>query len=134
MRAKSLHDFADRTGRKRRVIHAPGALKSWEDVAEKLPSQKTALIEGALCQLFMDWIDGARLHRQWAEPEGDLDRGTKFFAIKRIPVRAYFWYSEVHKDTIVSSHYVKKSWQKLRKADIERVRANWRDERSGKVQ
>jgi hypothetical protein len=116
------------------VIHAPGALKSWEDVAEKLPSQKTALIEGALCQLFMDWIDGARLHRQWAEPEGDLDRGTKFFAIKRIPVRAYFWYSEVHKDTIVSSHYVKKSWQKLRKADIERVRANWRDERSGKVQ
>jgi hypothetical protein len=52
------------------------------------------------------------------------------FAIKRIPIRAYFWYSEVHRDTIVISHYVKKSWKKLRKADIERVRANWRGERA----
>lgn len=131
MRAKSLHDFADRQGRKRRVIHAPGALESWDDAATTLPAQKANLIEGQLMQLFTDWIDGARLHRNWAEPEGDLDRNTKFFAIKRIPVRAYFWYSEAHADTIVISHYVKKTWQKLRTRDIRKVKANWRAERAG---
>jgi len=116
------------------VIHAPGALESWDEVVAKLPLQKANLIEGALVQLFMDWIDGARFHAQWAEPEGDLDRGTKFYAIKRIPVRAYFWYSEIHKDTIVISHYVRKSWRKLRKADIKRVQANWRYEKAGILQ
>jgi len=115
------------------VVHARGALESWDEVAAKLPSQKANLIEGALVQLFTDWIDGARFHLQWAEQEGDLDRSTKFFAIKRIPVRAYFWYSEIHQDTIVISHYVKKSWRKLRKADIERVRANCRDEKAGNL-
>lgn len=82
-------------------------------------------------QLFTDWIDGARLHRNWAEREGDLDRNTKFFAIKRIPVRAYFWYSEVHNDTIVISHYVNKTWQKLRATDIRKVKANWQVEKTG---
>ena len=131
MKVESLADFADRKGRRRRVIHAPGALESWDEVAAQLPSQKANLIEGALMQLFTDWIDGARFHGRWAEPEGNLDRDTKFFAIKRIPVRAYFWYSEIHKDTIVISHYAKKTWQKLRKADSKRVQANWRDEKSG---
>ena len=134
MRAACLHDFADRRGRKRRVIHAPGALESWDEIAAKLPSQKANVIEGALVQLFTDWIGGVRLHGQWAEPEADLDRDTKFFAIKRVPVRAYFWYSEMHKDTIVISHYVKKSWNKLRQADINRVKANWRYEKSRSTQ
>ncbi len=89
------------------------------------------MIEGQLIQLFTDWIDGARLHASWAAPEGNLNRSTKFFAIKRIPVRVYFWYSTIHKDTIVISHYVKKAWPKLRNVDIRRVKANWRNEAAG---
>lgn len=131
MKFRSIHDFEDRQGRRRRVIHSPGALESWDAVARKLPVQKANVIEGQLIQLFSDWIDGVRLHGNWAEPEANLDASTKFFAIKRIPIRAYFWYSQRHKDTIVISHYVKKTWLKLRQADINRVRKNWRNEIAG---
>jgi len=54
-------------------------LESWDAVARKLPVPKANLIEGQLIQLFSDWIDGVRLHGNWAEPEASLDGSTKFF-------------------------------------------------------
>jgi hypothetical protein len=131
MTERSIHEFADKQGSRRRVIHSPGALDSWEKVAAKLDHRKAALIEGQLIAVFDDWIDGSRFHSGWAEPEGNLTRATKFFAIKRIPIRAYFWYSKKHKDTIVISHYVKKTWRKLRSEDTKLVKANWERENAG---
>ena len=131
MKYTSIHEFADLKGSKRRVIHAPGALNSWEVAASRLSSRKAAEIEGFLIGLFEAWIDGQRLHGGWAAPEGDLDRNTKFYAIKRIPVRAYFWYSVIHDNTIVISHYVVKKWNNLRAKDIARVRTNWQAEKAG---
>lgn len=131
MKHRSIHEFANLKGNRRRVIHAPGALNSWEVTASGLSSRKAAEIEGFLIGLFEAWIDGQRLHRGWAAPEGDLDLNTKFYAIKRIPVRAYFWYSVIHDNTIVISHYVVKKWNNLRAQDIARVRANWKAERAG---
>jgi hypothetical protein len=131
MTERSIHEFADKQGPRRRVIHSPGALDSWEKVAAKLDHRKAALIEGQLIAVFDDWIDGSRFHSGWAEPEGNLTRATKFFAIKRIPIRAYFWYSKKHKDTIVISHYVKKTWRKLRSEDTKLVKANWERENAG---
>jgi hypothetical protein len=131
MTERSIHEFADKQGPRRRVIHSPGALDSWEKVAAKLDDRKAALIEGQLIALFDDWINGSRFHSGWAEPEGNLTRATKFFAIKRIPIRAYFWYSKKHKNTIVVSHYVKKIWRKLRPEDTRLVKANWERENAG---
>ena len=131
MTERSIHEFADKQGPRRRVIHSPGALDSWEKVAAKLDHRKAALIEGQLIALFDDWINGSRLHSGWAEPEGNLTRAIKFFAIKRIPIRAYFWYSKEHKNTIVVSHYVKKTWRKLRLEDTKLVKANWERENAG---
>ena len=131
MSERSIHEFADKQGPRRRVIHSPGALDTWEKVAAKLDHRKAALIEGQLIAVFDDWINGSRFHSGWAEPEGNLDGATKFFAIKRIPIRAYFWYSKNNKNTIVVSHYVKKTWQKLRPEDIKRVKANWEREKAG---
>ena len=131
MTEQSIHEFADKQGPRRRVIHSPGALDSWEKVAAKLGDRKAALIEGQLIALFDDWINGSRFHSGWAEPEGNLTRATKFFAIKRIPIRAYFWYSKKHKNTIMVSHYVKKTWRKLRPQDTKLVKANWERENAG---
>lgn len=131
MKHDSIHEFADLKGSKRRVVHAPGALVSWDRVASQLASAKANAIEGFLIALFEDWVEGKRLHTGWAEPEGDLDRNTKFFAIRRVPVRAYFWYSEIHQNTLVISHYMIKKWSKLRAKDIRRVRKNWQGEKAG---
>jgi hypothetical protein len=129
MKERSIHSFADKQGLKRRVIHAPGALDSWDE----LSSRKAAQVEGFLIALFDEWIAGSRLHSGWATPEGDLVKGIKYYAIKRIPVRAYFWYSTQHKNTIVISHYVIKKWSKLKTKDTSRVRANWARETAGEL-
>jgi hypothetical protein len=129
MSERSIQEFADKKGSRRRVIHSPGALDTWEKVTAKLDHRKAALIEGQLIAVFDDWINGSRFHSGWAEPEGNLAGATKFFAIKRIPIRAYFWYSQNYKNTIVVSHYVKKTWQKLRPEDIKLVKANWEKEK-----
>jgi hypothetical protein len=131
MKERSIHEFVDKKGLKRRIIHAPGALDSWEKETAKLSERKATEIEGFLITLFDAWNDNSRLNLRWAEPEGDLSKGKKFFAIKRIPIRAYFWYSDVYKDTIVISHYVYKKWQKLRTKDIRKVRLNWESENAG---
>jgi hypothetical protein len=131
MPERSIHEFADKQGSRRRVVHSPGALESWEKVAAKIDSKKAALIEGQLIAVFDDWVNDSRFHSGWAEPEGSLDRETKFFAIKRIPVRAYFWYSKNSRNTIVVSHYVKKLWRKLRPEDTKLVKANWNREKAG---
>ena len=77
MSERSIHEFADKQGPRRRVIHSPGALETWEKVAAKLDDRKAALIEGQL---------------------------------------------------IVVSHYVKKTWRKLRPEDTKLVKANWERE------
>ena len=132
MKERSIQEFADKQGLKRRIIHAPGALDSWEKEAAKLTDRKATEIEGFLIALFDAWIDNSRLNNRWAVPEGDLNKDKKFSAIKRIPIRAYFWYSDVHKNTIVISHYVYKKWQKLRTEDVRKVKVNWESENAGK--
>ena len=104
MKERSIQDFTDKQGLKRRVIHAPGALDSWVKESAKLTERKATEIEGFLITLFDAWNDNSRLNSRWAEPEGNLSKSKKFFAIKRIPIRAYFWYSDVYKNTIVISH------------------------------
>ena len=131
MKERSIYEFADKQGLKRRVIHASGALDSWEKEAAKLSERKATEIEGFLIALFDAWNDSSRLHSHWAEPEGDLSKAKKFFAIKRIPIRAYFWYSDIHRNTIVISHYVYKKWQKLRIKDTKKVKLNWESENTG---
>ena len=132
MKERSIQEFADKQGLKRRIIHAPGALDSWEKEAAKLTDRKATEIEGFLIALFDAWIDNSRLNNRWAVPEGDLNKDKKFFAIKRIPIRAYFWYSDVHNNTIIISHYVYKKWQKLRTEDVRKVKVNWESENAGK--
>lgn len=62
--------------------------------------------------------------------EGDLPvivghAKSKFYALKRIPIRAYFWYSKSNPDYRFISHYIYKSSDKLKNEDITRVGDNW---------
>lgn len=61
-------------------------------------------------------------------PEGNLpNRSThkKFYALRRLPVRGYCWESTNTKNTYFISHYVNKTWQKLRDQDTNKVHSNW---------
>ena len=51
----------------------------------------------------------------------------KFWAIKKIPIRCYFWYSKNNKKHIYVSHFVHKKQQKLDKKDKQRVHRNWKN-------
>ena len=48
MKERSIQDFADKQGLKRRVIHAPGALDSWVKEATKPTERKATETEGFL--------------------------------------------------------------------------------------
>ena len=48
MKERSIQEFADKQGLKRQIIHAPGALDSWEKEAAKLTDRKATEIEGFL--------------------------------------------------------------------------------------
>ncbi|KMK17761.1 hypothetical protein ABW09_11990 [Pluralibacter gergoviae] len=65
-----------------------------------------------------------------ARKEGQLPslngRPTKnFWAIKKIPIRAYYWESEKYEMTYFISHYIYKDFNKLSESDTIKVRNNW---------
>ena len=90
MKERSIQEFADKQGLKRRIIHAPGALGSWEKEAAKLTDRKATEIEGFLIALFDAWIDNSRLNNRWAVPEGNLNKDKKFFCSKANPDQGLF--------------------------------------------
>jgi len=58
--------------------------------------------------------------------EGDLPNGKHFYAIKADKIRAYGWFSLRDKGVFYISHFAFKKGQKLARADVNRVVANWR--------
>lgn len=48
-----------------------------------------------------------------------------FWAIKKIPIRAYYWESERVHNTFFISHYIYKDFDELHDSDTKKVRNNW---------
>ncbi|WP_443190445.1 hypothetical protein [Pseudomonas indica] len=59
--------------------------------------------------------------------EADLPGGGHFYAVKAKRLRAYGWFSSVHKGTFIISHYAFKRGEKLDQRDTARVIKNWRN-------
>ena len=49
----------------------------------------------------------------------------RFYCFKRIPLRAYCWFSTVHERRIYISHFIHKKRQKLDSRDTEKAGNNW---------
>ncbi len=75
--------------------------------------------------------NGGRISKDSFPKEGQLPKqpgqqNTKYFyALKKIPIRAYGWYSERESGKFFISHYIYKDRNKLSEADTKRVGANW---------
>lgn len=121
-----ISKFESYEGRFRRVVHSEGALESWLDARGRVPSKEADITEGFLERFYEIFADSKRMPVERATPEGLLPDGKRFFALKRGDIRVYYWYSASSPNTLVVSHYVKKSWTRLRKQDTRKVHANWK--------
>lgn len=63
--------------------------------------------------------------------EAQLPSGSHFYALKRAPIRAYFWKSDTPRNLYIS-HFAYKDQQKLKAKDKNKLIKNWkRVERNG---
>ncbi|PCE69342.1 hypothetical protein B6G00_04305 [Salinivibrio sp. YCSC6] len=67
-----------------------------------------------------------RLSSENFRKEGGLPSGSNFYALKKIPIRGYCWFSTKHPSTVYISHYIHKKKDDLDKRDCQRVVDNWR--------
>lgn len=126
-----LQEYEDKSGSRRRVIHVGGALASWFDAAGHLTPEKADIAEGFFVAFMENWLNNPSVARSRGTPEGELPNGKKFFAIRHGDIRAYFWHSKKHRNTIMISHYVYKKWNRLKKNDTQKVCGNWRKTEMG---
>ncbi|MDM3380750.1 hypothetical protein OGV43_13220 [Citrobacter sp. Cb003] len=114
-----------------RVVHCIGALKSLKEALKSVsPSKKQKSMLVSLQLQIERLASGKRSPDLSARKEGVLPplngRPAKnFWAIKKIPIRAYYWESEKHEMTYFISHYIYKDFEKLDDSDSIRVRNNW---------
>lgn len=117
-------------GTKLTIVHCEGAWKSFEDALLSMKAAKHPSVKASMDKLVKRLADGGRLSRETFPPEGLLPclkgkKAKKFYAFKKIPIRAYGWYSERIPSVYFISHYVYKNWDKLSEADTAIVHGNW---------
>ncbi|HFS1611925.1 TPA: hypothetical protein ACHVVP_005034 [Klebsiella pneumoniae] len=112
------------------VVHCRGALKSLKDALRSMPAKKQKTMVLSLQLQIERLASGMRTADLSVRKEGLLPsfegRPAKhFWAIKKIPLRGYYWESDIHFMTYFISHYIYKDFDKLDDSDILKVRNNW---------
>ncbi|HBL6925838.1 TPA: hypothetical protein LSH87_003747 [Citrobacter koseri] len=113
-----------------RIVHCCGAWDSFTEALKRTPTDRHDSLKAQMNLLVQRLANGARLSKDSFPPEGLLPclpgkQAKSFYAFKKIPIRAYGWYSERHSKTFFISHYIYKSKDKLSKKDTTRVQGNW---------
>ena len=116
----------DYKGSKYNVIHCDGAIDSLNKAMERVPAHEKRTRKAQMLRLIERLGDGMNMPRDSFPDEGVLPDGSNFKAFKKLPLRAYLWLSKRYQNTYFISHYIYKDYQKLKKSDIEKVKANWR--------
>lgn len=115
------------------IVHCDGAIESFRDALSRLQKGKAATLTRGMILQIERLASGQRLSKEHFRQEGSLPgcdgtaSGGKFYALKRLPIRAYCWKSSVRKSTWYISHYTVKDHQKLKQKDIDRIAKNWRE-------
>ncbi len=119
-------------GQRFTVVHCLGAIESYQVALSRVLSGKSRSLTPAMVAQIKRLADGHRMSRENFPKEGELPRrkgqqSPKFFyAFKKIPIRAYCWLSDSHKNTYFISHYIYKDFDSLDPSDTGRVGNNWR--------
>ena len=114
-----------------RIVHCKGALKSLsESLKSVTPAKKQKSMLISLTLQLERLVSGKRTPDLSARKEGVLPSlngkpAKNFWAIKKIPIRGYYWESDRHHMTFFMSHYIYKDFDRLDDADVQKVRNNW---------
>lgn len=114
-----------------RIVHCKGALKSLgESLKSVTPAKKQKSMLISLTLQLERLVSGKRTPDLSARKEGVLPSlngkpAKNFWAIKKIPIRGYYWESDRHDMTFFMSHYIYKDFDRLDDADVQKVRNNW---------
>ena len=91
-----------------KIEHCDGAEESLNKALNDMPNadeDRRQLYRDQLTVFFERFARGERLSASSLASEGDLPDGAKFLAMRRLPIRAYFWVSRKVKSTLFVSHY-----------------------------
>jgi hypothetical protein len=113
------------------VIHCKGALKSLAVAIESVsPTKKQKRMIISLRLQIERLSSGKRTPDLSVRKEGLLPSyegkpAKNFWAIKKIPIRGYYWESERVFMTYFISHYIYKDFDELQDSDVTKVCNNW---------
>lgn len=113
------------------VVHCNGALKSLTSSLKSVtPANKQSSMMASIQVQIERLASGKRSADLSVRKEGMLPSyngkpAKNFWAIKRIPIRGYFWESERVDMTYFISHYIYKDFDALHDSDVTKVRNNW---------
>ncbi|EJA4670177.1 hypothetical protein MVR12_005178 [Escherichia coli] len=117
-------------GTKLTIVHCVGAWETFLTSLERVQKDKRNSIKHQMNSLVKRLAEGDRLSKDSFPPEGELPslKGKPkkhFYAFKKIPVRAYGWYSDTKPKKFFISHYIYKKTDKLSQSDTSLVQGNW---------
>ncbi|WP_241569167.1 hypothetical protein [Rosenbergiella collisarenosi] len=112
------------------VTHCKNAKKSLAEALLSVKADKRSKMLNSINLQLQRLADGKRSPDISSRMEGQLPSyqgkpKKNFCAIKKNPVRCYYWESERFEMTYFVSHYIKKDFDKLSANDSERVCNNW---------
>lgn len=114
-------------GSKYTIIHCEGAIDSYHEAMQEKSQResKRKSMENGLAILIERLGSGGNMSRDSFPPEGELPDGSRFWAFKRLPIRAYLWKSKRWENVYYISHYRYKLYDKLDPRDTARTCRNW---------
>lgn len=117
----------DITGERFTIKFCDGAKKSLDECIQRVaPTQRRKTIIASTKALLTRISNGQRLAKDSIAQEGKLPDGKTFKALRKLPLRCYYWHSSKFKNVIFVSHFVYKDYKKLAQKDTEKVCENWR--------
>lgn len=116
---------ATHTGDMYTVIHCRGALQSFNENSKHLNAREIGSMKRKMAHQIERLANGKRLGKDNVAQEGALPNGGHFSALKKLPMRGYFWCSKRLSNRYFISHYVFKDYRKLKKQDSKIVTENW---------
>ena len=113
------------------VVHCSGAMKSLAIAIKSVSPTKKQRAMMISLQLQIERLSSGKrapdlsVRKEGLLPSYDGKPGKSFWAIKKIPIRGYFWESERVYMTYFVSHYIYKDFDELHDSDVQKVCNNW---------
>lgn len=108
--------------------HCLKAVDSFYASLKTVTQSKSKSLERQMIIQIRRLVRGERMSSDTFAPEGNLPSSSshsKFYALKRLPIRGYCWQSTIRRNTYFISHYISKDFTKLKEQDIIKVHNNW---------